>query len=213
MLRFGLRRSQLLLDRLARSHLRDFMDADFTHSRLFTQDFMLALLQRVDPPLGRKLCQIEMPPMFLLSWVLSWFSHDLNSFESSARVMDILVMLPPAAVGYVAAALLRAARTEILQSDAEYGSEAWGHLHQRLKMLPQTCWSPLIFTQAISMMQRYPPCMIIREAVPELRGSSFDMDMAPSARVPTALLAMIGVPVLVAILAFVAGQVVSSVKE
>lgn len=211
-LRFGLRRSQLLLDRLARSHLRDFMDEDFSHSRLFTQEFIRVLLSHADPPLARRLRKIEMPPMFLVSWVLSWLCHDLNNFERSARTMDILVMLPPGAVGYVSVALLKAIRSEIIQVNIEYGSEEWGLLHQRLKELPKTQWSPNIFTEAIDMLQRHPPSMIIRE-VPELQGSSFDLDLPVAFRVSHTLLALFGVPLLVAILAFFAGQIISAFKE
>lgn len=186
----------MLIERLSRSHLRDFMAADINPTVSFST-FVIRLLDHFDAQVASKLRLMEMPPYFFLSWIMSWMSHDLKNYEMAARVMDCMVMLPPAAIGYLSVALIRRARGNILQYDGGYGGEEWGRLHSELKALPSTdAWSRTLIVEAMQMMEKLPPSRIISN-LPELKGTSFDRDL-PAHAFPLA--SAILLPVMLAIL-------------
>ena len=41
----------------------------------------MAIVKRLDPKLGGILARDGMEPQFALSWVLTWFAHDLTSLS------------------------------------------------------------------------------------------------------------------------------------
>lgn len=201
-LKFGYKNGLKFLERLCRSHLRDFMDADFSHTKAFSQ-FVIELVKRLDKDLAEKLESIQMPPFFFVSWCLAWFSHDLELSSEISSIFDGLVMLPPAAVGYVSALLIHRGRDLVLNYDAELGSDGFGHLHQSLKTLPRDLWSPTILADAHALMLQYPPSTIIGKD-PILARSSFDQDLAPSQRpIIYGKYAVVGIPLAILLFAII----------
>lgn len=180
-LKFGYKNGLSFLERLCRSHLRDFMDADFSHTTAFSV-LVIEIVQRLDKDAAAKLESIQMPPFFFISWCLAWFSHDMELTTEVSPIFDVLMMMPPAAVGYVSALLIHRGRDAILGYESKLGSEEFGHLHQGLKTLPKDSWSQSILLEAHQLMLRHPPSTIIKN-IPILQGSSFDQDLPP----PTAL--------------------------
>jgi len=211
-IRFGFTESLRLLERLARSHLREFMDADFSGTKGLSA-FVLRLLTFLDPEVAVRLQKIEMPPFFFVSWLLAAFTHDLESYQESARVLDVLVMLPPAAIGYVSALLIQASRDELLDFKYQLGDDQWGHLHQDLKELPKHKWNSKYLRQAAYLMEKYPPSIII-DGLPALRSTIFDCNLPVTALTPDYDYRAIGIglPFLLAILILLAAFKLSTDK-
>ena len=49
---------------------------------------------------------MQMHSMFTLSWILTWFSHNLTSFHQVCRIFDYLLASHPVAPVYLAAAVI-----------------------------------------------------------------------------------------------------------
>lgn len=205
LVRFGFAHGLGLLERLARSHLREFMAESIGPTHAFSQ-FVLAVLGKLDPELSRRLAEIEMPPYFFVSWILSWFAHDIDDTRVLAKIFNCLAVLPPAAVGYLSALLIsETARDEVLAYGRHMDSEEFGQLHTLLKALPATRYRDTLLPKTVALMHKYPPTQIIR-GLPELARSVFDADLetrwaAPA--VPWRRLGFVLLPLAVALAAAV----------
>lgn len=56
---------------------------------------VLKLLQRLDEDLFKQVELAGGHPTFTLSWILTWFSHDLTSFTNVQRIFDVCLSQHP----------------------------------------------------------------------------------------------------------------------
>lgn len=194
---FKYKQAVQFLHSLSRTHLRykdptsttifykvstEFLRPDMTATIQFS-DFVMRILERSQPKVYRKLksyqkfinlsrlslyqCRIEMPPYFFVSWIISWFTHDLSSLSEIGRVLDFFVLLPPSAVGYLSAVLIAKGRDSVLAYDVK--RDEFGDLHDELKRLPEMHDIVGLLPDALRLMHRLPPSKIC-QLVPELKG-------------------------------------------
>jgi hypothetical protein len=64
------------------------------------------LLERFDRPLNDYLVAAGMEPFFALSWILTWFSHDLKDTSTATRLFDAFMVSHPLLPIYVAIAMV-----------------------------------------------------------------------------------------------------------
>lgn len=98
----------LILQRLSEFFLKDFLSENKENE---TPDFMminqilsnLILLKEPDTinQLKEKMDYVE--PYFALSWILSWFTHNLTNISKIYRIFDFLICSHPLAVFHMAA--------------------------------------------------------------------------------------------------------------
>lgn len=72
------------------------------------------LLTRADPELASFLHSAHMPSFFTLSWLLTWFSHNISKLEDVCRVFDFLLSSHPLMSVYLAAATIVYFRGQVL---------------------------------------------------------------------------------------------------
>jgi hypothetical protein len=72
------KRAAPLARRLAASYLREVMGETIKGAQQ-ALELIQQVVKREDPPLWRALVHDGMGPQFALSWVLTWFAHDLSS--------------------------------------------------------------------------------------------------------------------------------------
>lgn len=93
----------LILQRISEFFLRDFlseMKENETPDFNMINSILSNLIQLKEPKTIRKLkSKIELvEPYFALSWILSWFTHNLTNISKIYRIMDFLICSHPLSV-------------------------------------------------------------------------------------------------------------------
>jgi len=126
---------------IVRTYLRGFA-AKSMDCACKVLDVFWRALQLLDPELHKFAtgCGVEQP-IFALSWVITWLSHDLRSFESVLRIFDLLLASPhPLMIVYVCTALVHLHREVLLKAavdDPAVFFTVLQKLPQRLRGEPQ----------------------------------------------------------------------------
>jgi hypothetical protein len=123
--------SRVLLQ-ISYSHLRDCCNPDFQSLQLALHLTVMPMLQVLDPTLHHKLMHVDMTPYFCLSWILTWFAHDVRDTALVKRLFDAFLASHAMLPTYVAIAMLIRNRQEILECESDFSL-----LHQCLCGLPK----------------------------------------------------------------------------
>ncbi|KAJ2909181.1 GTPase-activating protein gyp8 [Coemansia aciculifera] len=110
--------------------VRDAMASNLDHV-LQQLRLLYVLLKVISPEVHALLVELEVPPFFAISWVLTWFAHDLDDFQSICRIFDFLIVSPPMQVVYMAAAMIKRSERDILAYDRDFAD-----VHTGLSKLP-----------------------------------------------------------------------------
>lgn len=113
--------------------IKDSMRRSFEEGVLIEMNLIYKLIERVDKSLNQKLQQIYSvetnmdSPMFSLSWVLTWLSHNIYSFDKLCRVFDFCLASHPLAPVYLSASIILSQKRSIM--NCEDMSEIHQHFH------------------------------------------------------------------------------------
>lgn len=127
--------SSAVLLQLSKTHFRDFLNDDFQALQAILHLSVMPLLALWDRPLHNHLLESGMTsPFFLLSWVLTWFSHEIRDTTVVKRLFDFFIVSHPLMPLYLSVAMILHPhnRREILETEADMGL-----LHQTLTSLPR----------------------------------------------------------------------------
>lgn len=94
-----------VLDYIASHYLLTFLLTNDLNILPLLIDTMLAIISEVDPPVYNQLQQSTVPPYFCISWLMTWFAHDVRSVEMAAQLFDFFLLNPPLVIIYTAAAV------------------------------------------------------------------------------------------------------------
>jgi len=107
---------------------------------------ILSLLKRVlqaaDPEIAKfsaTISPVPTLPFFALSWILTLFSHDVDTLEPIQRMFDFLLSRNPISAIYLAVAIIVAKKSQMLRLVKEMGQEAMDDpsiLHPLFARLP-----------------------------------------------------------------------------
>lgn len=132
--------------------VRDAMSSTLDHV-LQQLQLLYTLLGIISPGVHRLLTESEVPPFFAVSWVLTWFAHDLCDFRVICRIYDFLIVSPPLQVVVMAAAIIKHFEQIIMKlEDPDFAT-----LHSELSKLPQRVadWDSVI-GHSYRLMLKYP---------------------------------------------------------
>mmetsp|Transcript_8758 Transcript_8758/g.21681 ORF Transcript_8758/g.21681 Transcript_8758/m.21681 type:complete len:455 (-) Transcript_8758:5-1369(-) len=142
-------------ERLAKHHFRaamlETMEAVQQALRL-----IVGILRKRDPALARSLEQEGVDPIFAISWILTWFAHNLHSLPSVERVYDFLLGAHPSMSLYLSAALLQHHRTAILAAQGDYPT-----IHALLQELPSDLPLERLIASAALSFKAFPPAALL----------------------------------------------------
>ena len=130
----GLDLPSKVLGQVATSHLRDAMRSNFMQLQVGIRLVLFPLLARFDPEVHAHLYYCDMEPFFALSWVITWFSHDIRDTSLVKRLFDAFIVSHPLFPLYLSAAMILhpVNRAEILSTDCDFAS-----VHHTLAGLPK----------------------------------------------------------------------------
>lgn len=123
-----------VLLRISRSHLRDAMRSNFRTLQVALKLVVMPLAAAFDPELHSHLHDCEMEPYFCLSWVITWFSHDVRDTRLVKRLYDFFIASHPLMAVYVSVAMMihPLNRIEVLGADCDFAC-----VHHALADLPK----------------------------------------------------------------------------
>jgi hypothetical protein len=107
----GLDSSASVLLQLSQSHFRDCMRANFAQLQATMRLTLLPMIAYFDPTLHDFLADCSMEPFFALSWIITWFSHDVRDTDLTKRLFDFFISSHPLMPVYVSVAMVRLAST------------------------------------------------------------------------------------------------------
>lgn len=147
----GAHMGPLLLERVAQFHLRDAHDERFERiQRLLSLVF--PLVERADRRLWAFLSESGVHPSVALPWVLTWFAHHFDDFDSVCRLYDFFLAAHPLAHVYASAAVVVERRAELLALECDYSA-----VHGALVRLPQTFDVNRIVQRTVLLLRLLPP--------------------------------------------------------
>jgi len=126
LLTLGPRTAPAALRALTADHLARVADPTLAYSQAACT-FVVHLLAAASAPLAQHLEAANVPPVYMLSWLLTWFSHAVPALPAVATLFDVFLCSHPLFPSYVAAALVL-------------------HYEAQLRALPATDIAPLFPT-------------------------------------------------------------------
>ena len=138
--------------------IRDCMQVDFvTISKLTPLLFNIVLA--ADKGLHTFLKRSGIEPFFAISWIITWFAHDIKDIGAIARLYDVMLCSPPSYSLYLAAAYLLHLRDAILQEDCDFAT-----LHNFLVHAPENVGVPVeaLLPVADRLLAMLPPDRLVR---------------------------------------------------
>ena len=129
--------SSVLLQ-VSRSHFRDSMRPNFKSLSAALRLIVMPLLAALDPEVHDKLHGVGMEPFFAISWIITWFSHDVRDTDLVKRLFDVFLVSHPLMPVYMSVAMVLHPinRMEILQAESEFSA-----VHTALTHLPRNSCS------------------------------------------------------------------------
>ena len=97
--------------------ISDFMLETFEQGVFPALDMTSKLIELVDDDLHALVQSSGGQPNFALSWILTWFSHDIDSFEKVQLIFDACLATHPSFSCYVTVAQLILSKTALLGQD------------------------------------------------------------------------------------------------
>jgi hypothetical protein len=106
--------------------------------------------------------QNKTPPYYAISWVITWFSHSIDSLQAACRLFDLFFSAHPLMPLYVAVVALGKYRRAILECDvADFPG-----VHTTLKNMdiPSHATLDELCCDALKLFFKFPPSLVRKEA-------------------------------------------------
>ena len=134
----GLDLPSSVLLQVSRSHFRDAMRSDFQSLSAALRLIMMPLIAALDREVHAKLWEVDMEPFFAISWIITWFSHDVRDTDLVKRLFDCFLVSHPVMPVYMAVAMLLhpVNRMEIIHAVSEFSE-----VHNAITQLPRNSCS------------------------------------------------------------------------
>ncbi|XP_078392245.1 TBC1 domain family member 20 isoform X1 [Cetorhinus maximus] len=158
----GERMTIALMEILSSHHLRDFMDPTMDSTKHIL-NYLMPILERVNPELHNFMQRAEVGTIFALSWLITWYSHVLSKFRHTVRLYDFFLASHPLMPVYIAAAIVLHREKEVLRCDCDMAS-----VHQLLSKIPQDLPYEVLIIKAEELFSHYPPPELAKQAALQL---------------------------------------------
>jgi len=130
----GLDLPSSVLLQVSRCHFRDYMRSNFASVSAALRLIMMPLIAVLDPEVHSKLIAVDMEPFFAISWIITWFSHDVRDTDLVKRLFDAFLVSHPLMPVYMTVAMLLHPenRAEIIHAENDFSA-----VHTTLTHLPR----------------------------------------------------------------------------
>jgi len=110
-----------LTDAVCSTYFADYMTKNFENVSRFMQ-ILMVLLKFTDSTLCNYLCAARVEPFFAISWIITWFAHDIKSIDSVARIFDVMLSSHPMYCYYLCAAYVLCLKKDLLNCECDFST-------------------------------------------------------------------------------------------
>lgn len=130
----GLDLPAAVLLQVSQSHFRDCMRPDFMCLQTALRLALFPLIAVADPDVHAHLYDVDMEPFFAISWILTWFAHEIRDTAAVKRLFDVFLVSHPLMPIYMSVAMVvhPINRREVLATERDFAD-----VHQTLAGLPK----------------------------------------------------------------------------
>ncbi|XP_051949172.1 TBC1 domain family member 20 [Xyrauchen texanus] len=159
----GERMTIALMDKLSNHHLRDFMDPTMDSTKHIL-NYLMPILERMDPELHDFMIRSEVGTIFALSWLITWYGYVLSDFKHVLRLYDFFLASHPLMPIYFAAVIVLYRQKEVKGVECEMAS-----VHHLLSQMPQDLPYEELIIRAQSLFTSCPPSLLAQSAALQSR--------------------------------------------
>mmetsp|Transcript_29273 Transcript_29273/g.69535 ORF Transcript_29273/g.69535 Transcript_29273/m.69535 type:complete len:401 (-) Transcript_29273:1078-2280(-) len=145
-------------ERLAKFHFREAMNTTLLAVQQALK-IILRIVERRDKKLYLALEETGVEPIYAISWILTWFAHDLRSLPQIERVYDFFIATHPLMSLYLSASVLSFFREGIIAARGDYAI-----VHGLLQTLPSDLPLDRLIADAYRTFKLAPPHTVIAAA-------------------------------------------------
>jgi hypothetical protein len=129
--------SKVLLN-VSKTHFSDPLQTNFENLVAALRLILMPLIGCFDSNVHSVLREVEMEPFFALSWVITWFSHDVRDTSLVKRLFDAFIVSHPLLPIYLSVAMVLHPinRMEVLSGELDFAV-----IHNILSQLPRNSCS------------------------------------------------------------------------
>lgn len=98
--------SSAILRKLAKGHLRDATQPDFTNVITLLEIVFFPMLQIINEEIHDFFVHRDLGPTVIMPWIITWFSHDIHDADNASRLFDAFLASHPLMPLYFSIALL-----------------------------------------------------------------------------------------------------------
>lgn len=166
--------SRVLLQ-ISFSHFSDAMKSNFKELSAALRLIIMPLLGVFDAEVHSHLYKCQMEPFFAISWIITWFSHDIRDTELVKRLYDVFLVSHPMMPIYMSIAMVLHPfnRNEILSTECDFA-----YVHQALADLPKnSCnvgWKFLGHDSGFVSGDEDDDCNSVDQSILSMDDSNFD---------------------------------------
>ncbi|XP_060798586.1 TBC1 domain family member 20 [Neoarius graeffei] len=150
----GERMAIAMVEKLSNHHLRDFMDPTMDSTKHIL-NYLMPILEQVDPELHDFMLRSEVGTIFALSWLITWYGHVLSDFRHVLRLYDFFLASHPLTAVYFAAVIVLYREREVKSTECDMAS-----VHHLLSQIPQDLPYEQLISHTHSLFTRYPPTQL-----------------------------------------------------
>lgn len=152
------------LNNLCSTFLRDFMKSNFENLPKLLR-LLWPLIYYQDAELHDFMISSGIEPFFILSWIITWYSHDIKTLVDISRLFDILLCSHPAYSLYLAVTIIIKYRNEIMSCECEFSI-----VHSFISKLLENYFVSIdeLIPIADKLILEYPPSLVIYTSEPIL---------------------------------------------
>ncbi|KAL0961926.1 hypothetical protein UPYG_G00333460 [Umbra pygmaea] len=161
----GERLAIAMVETLSNHHLRDFMDPTMDSTKHIL-NYLMPILEEVDPELHTFMLRSEVGTIFALSWLITWYGHVLSEFRHVLRLYDFFLASHPLMPIYFAAVIVLHREKEVKRTECDMAM-----VHHLLSQIPQDLPYEDLIIRAQDLFSRYPPSLLAKRAALQSRKS------------------------------------------
>ncbi|GFS34718.1 TBC1 domain family member 20 [Nephila pilipes] len=144
-----------ILEKLSRTHLNVFMNKSMEPTiRLL--EYMYVLIGKRNSLLKDFLLKSEVGVAFCLSWLITWFGHVLDDYDTVVRLYDFFIVSDPWMPMYLTTAVVLYRELDILKQDCEMAA-----VHSLLSRIPHDLPFEELIIHSLNLFESYKPKLLV----------------------------------------------------
>lgn len=147
-----------VVEKLSKTHLEVFMKESMEHT-IDMLNCMYPLIEKKSSQLSKFLLKSEVGVAYCISWLITWFGHVLNDYDTVVRLFDFFIVSDPAMPLYLTTAVVLHRKTEVLQQDCDMAS-----VHALLSRIPDDLPFENLLLESLDLFDKFSYAKLKRES-------------------------------------------------